>query len=154
MDDFSLARALHILAVVFWIGGVGFVTLVVIPSIKANTPSSDRLATFHRIEGRFSWQARLWVLLAGASGFWMVYRADLWSRFVDAGFWWMHAMVGLWLLFATILFVIEPFFAHRRMKDSPDPAADFRRLDLGHRVLLTLAVATVIGAAGGARGLF
>ena len=33
MDDFIIARALHVLAVLMWIGGVAFVTMVLFPSI-------------------------------------------------------------------------------------------------------------------------
>ncbi len=118
MDDFIIARIIHVVAILFWIGGVGFVTSVVMPSIREGSPSEERLAAFHRIEGRFAWQARIWVALAGASGFWMVYRADLWSRYADPHFWWMHAMLLVWLLFAIMLFVIEPLFLHRQMANS------------------------------------
>ena len=37
MDDFvyfGLARALHVMGVVLWIGGVAFVTTVLIPSLR------------------------------------------------------------------------------------------------------------------------
>ena len=36
MDDIILARAIHVLAVLVWIGGVAFVTLVVMPSVRAS----------------------------------------------------------------------------------------------------------------------
>jgi len=122
MTDFALAHALHVLAVIMWIGGVGFVTLVLIPSLKT-TPPDERMREFHRIEGRFAPQARLWILLAGASGLWMIWRGDMGTRFSDPHFWWMHAMVAVWLVFAAMLFVIEPLFLHRRMANSPDPSA-------------------------------
>ncbi|SKB31523.1 hypothetical protein [Sphingopyxis flava] len=154
MDDFTIARAIHIFSVLMWIGGVAFVTLVVIPSIRANHPSAERLSAFDRIEGRFAPQARIWVLLAGTSGLWMVHRGAMWDRFADFHYWWMHAMVGLWMIFMTILFLAEPLVIHRRMKASPDPAGDFARLDWGHRLLFLLATITVLGAAGGSRGLF
>ena len=72
MNDLIIARIIHVVAVLFWIGGVAFVTSVVIPTIRKGLPSEQRLAAFHRIEGCFAWQARIWVALAGASGFWMV----------------------------------------------------------------------------------
>ena len=152
MDDFIVARALHVLAVVMWIGGVGFVTAVLIPSIRRSRRPEERLETFHAFEGRFARQAAVWVLLAGASGFWMTWRADLWSRFADPQYWWMHAMVALWLFFAAMLFVIEPVFLHRRMEASPDPAADFARMERMHRVLLVLSLITVFGAVAGSHG--
>jgi uncharacterized membrane protein len=154
MDDFSIARVVHLLAIVFWIGGVGFVTLVVFPAIRSSSPADRRLEAFHGIEGRFSWQARAWVLLAGGSGLWMVHRADLWYRFSDPAFWWMHAMVGLWLIFAVMLFVVEPLKLHGRMTNSLQPARDFDRLHRLHQALLLISVLTVAGAAAGARGLF
>ena len=153
MGDITIARAIHVLAVMFWIGGVAFVTLVVMPFIRRAHPPADRLAAFHKLEGSFAAQARIWVLLTGVSGFWMVYRAQMWDRFADPRFWWMHAMVGLWAIFAAMLFVIEPLFLHRRMADSSQPAADFDRMEVVHRGLLGLAVVTLLGAVAGSHGL-
>ncbi len=154
MDDIIIARAIHVLSVLFWIGGVAFVTLVVMPSIRGSIAPDDRLAEFHRIEGRFAPQARIWVLLAGASGFWMIHRAQMWDRFAYAQFWWMHAMVGLWAIFFAMLFLVEPLFLHRRMQNSPDPGRDFWRMERLHRVLLLIAVVTILGAVAGSHGLF
>lgn len=154
MDDLALARALHVVAIVGWIGGVAFVTLAAMPAIAADYPPGERLARFHSFERRFVWQARFWVLLAGATGFWMTERFGLWDRFLDPRFWWMGAMLVVWTLFAAMLFVIEPFGLHRRMA-GPDPdGALFTRMVRMHRLLLTAAMVTVLGAAGGAHGLF
>lgn len=153
MQDFVIARIVHVVAVLFWIGGVAFVTLVVMPATRRQHQGEDRLAAFHRIESRFAPQARLWVLLAGASGFWMAWRADMWGRFADPHFWWMHAMVALWLVFMVMLFVIEPLFLHRRMAASSAPAGDFARMETMHRILLAAAVLTLAGAVGGSHGL-
>ena len=152
-DLFTLARILHLAAIVGWIGGLWFVTLVVMPAIARTEPPAQRLAAFARIEHGFAPQARFWVLLAGASGFWMTWQADLWNRFAAAGFWWMHAMLALWAVFAVMLFVAEPLVLHRRMARSPAPAADFARMVAGHRLLSFLALITVLGAMAGAHGL-
>ena len=64
MDDFTLARVLHLVAIVPWIGGVAFVTTVLMPAIRRNNLPRERLAAFHRFEAGFAWQARLWVGLA------------------------------------------------------------------------------------------
>lgn len=153
MDDLTLARALHVFAVVPWIGGVAFVTMVLIPAIRRSNPPDDRIAAFHRFERGFARQARLWVGLAGLSGLWMIHRADLWSRFAEMRFWWMHAMVGIWAIFACMLYLIEPLFLHRRMEQSENPARDFDRMERLHRILLGAALATVFGAMAGAHGL-
>lgn len=155
MDDFIISRALHVLSIVGWIGGVTFVTTVVMPSIRHHHPPEERLEELHRIESRFVWQARFWVLLAGATGFWMVYRTQMWDRFTDPHFWWMHAMVGLWAIFMMMLFVIEPLVIHKRLTaPSAEPARVYARIERMHRVLLGLAVLTVLAAVAGAHGLF
>lgn len=152
-DDFTLARVVHVASVVGWIGGVWFVTFVFMPAIIRNEPPQSRLTAFHRIEQGFAPQAKVWVLLAGISGFWMTWRADLWTRFGEPSFWWMHAMVTLWTLFALMLFVIEPLFLHRRMARSPSPDADFHRMVMMHRVLSVVALVIVLGAMAGAHGM-
>jgi len=154
MQDFIIARVVHVVAVLFWIGGVAFVTLVAMPSVRTDERPADRLKAFNRLERRFAPQARLWVLLAGASGFWMVWRGGMWERFGDPHFWWMHAMVGLWLVFAVMLFIVEPLFLHRRLAASNNPAANFARMETMHRVLLAAATVTLIGAVAGSHGLF
>ena len=155
--DFALARAAHVLAIVLWIGGVGFVTTVLFPAIRRSSAPGERLAAFVRFEHAFAWQARISVALAGASGLYMTWRLDAWSRFAAAGFWWMHAMVCVWALFALMLFVIEPLFMHRRLEAAiRDGGSDvlFDRLAWFHCVALALAVATVLGAVGGSHGLW
>jgi uncharacterized membrane protein len=113
MIDVIVARALHVLAVVIWIGGVSMATLVVLPAVRRGDLGPDRSAAFEAIERRFSWQARTAVVVVGLTGFYMTWRLDLWDRFRTFNFWWMHAMVCLWLLFALVLFVAEPFLLHR-----------------------------------------
>ena len=154
MDDLALARAIHVIAVVFWIGGVGFVTWVLMPSLKATERPEERLRHFQQIEARFAWQARAWVLLAGASGLWLIARGNFWSRFVDGQFWWMHLMVALWAMFALMLFVIEPLHLHRRLASTKAPQADFARMMRLHQLLLIIGIITIFGAIGGSHGLF
>lgn len=86
MDDVTVVRALHVLAVVIWIGGVAMVTTIVLPAVRRGDLGADRLAAFQAIERRFVWQARAAIIVVGASGFYMVARADLWDRFRSAEF--------------------------------------------------------------------
>ncbi|MCM8730359.1 hypothetical protein ACFO8O_05180 [Hephaestia sp. GCM10023244] len=154
MDDLALARALHVLAVVVWIGGVAMATSVAIPGVRRGDFGSDRLRAFHAIEHRFVWQARSAVLLVGATGLYMVARLDLWDRFRSLDFWWMHAMVCVWAIFAFVLFIGEPLILHRRLPRwvAQDPETAFTRLHRAHVVLLTLGLITVFGAVAGSHG--
>jgi uncharacterized membrane protein len=151
----TIARAVHVLAIVHWIGGLVFVTLVMLPSLL-EIEASRRLALFHALEGRFATQARLSTLLAGLSGFYLFYTLGHWERLTELRFWWLHAMIGLWAIFTIMLFVAEPLVLHAwfdaRARRDPDDA--FRIALRGHRVLSAVSVATVLGAVGGAHGLF
>ncbi len=153
IDDIELARALHVLFVAHWIGGVAFVTLVALPLARTEADARGGWALFEAIESRFAAQARWSIPLAGATGLWMTWRLDLWPRFADSGFWWMDAMLFVWALFMAVVFIVEPL-AHRRFAAlaSRDPAGLLRRLSRAHLVLLAAAAVTIIGAVAGAHG--
>ena len=153
IDDVELARALHVLFVAHWIGGVSFVTLVALPLARATSDAQKGWALFEAIESRFSAQVRWTIPLAGATGLWMTWRLELWLRFADPSFWWMDAMVLVWALFMIAVFVIEPF-AHRGLEAeaSRDPKGVMRRLYRVHLVLLAAAAITIVGAVAGSRG--
>ena len=154
MDDFAIALALHVLAIVVWIGGVGFATMALLPALRRMTDFDRGIAMFEAIESRFAPLAKSSILLAGASGIYMVYRLDAWSWFTMTSYWWMHAMVLVWTLFAALLFIVEPFLVRRhfaaRAKAAPD--VTFRRMQQLHWVLLALALVTIAGAVAGSHG--
>jgi uncharacterized membrane protein len=154
MDDLTLARALHVLSVVHWIGGVAFVTLVLLPAVRKLASPRERVALFEKIERRFAVQARISTLIAGLSGFWMTARLDAWSRFADHRFWWMHAMLGLWAIFTLMLFVLEPLVLHRwfMARAQSDPEATFTLIQRLHIALLSASAFTVAAAVLGAHG--
>ena len=118
MNEFVLARVIHILAVVLWIGGVAMVTTVLLPAIRALASDEEKLPLFERIESRFSVQAKVTTLLTGLSGFYMLHVLDAWSRYTEPRYWWIHAMTLVWVIFTLILFVIEPLFMHRWVRNS------------------------------------
>jgi uncharacterized membrane protein len=156
VNEFALARALHVLAVVLWIGGVAFVTTVLLPAVRRTQAPAERLAFFDRVERRFAWQARATTLLAGLSGFWMTHRYGLWARFTEPGFWWMHAMVLVWALFTLMLFVLEPLVLHRwlQARAKVDPEGTFALVQRLHWALLVLSLVATAGAVAGAHGGF
>ncbi len=154
MDEAALARAVHVVGVVLWIGGVGFVTTVLLPAVRRMKRPEERVAFFEAVERKFAWQARVTTLLVGISGFYLVETWDLWDRFIDAGFWWMHAMVLVWAVFTVMLFIAEPLFLHRWfLKQAAEkPEATFRLIQRMHWVLLIASLITVFGATMGSHG--
>ena len=155
IDDIEVARALHVLCVAHWIGGVAFVTLVALPLARAQDEAAKGWALFAAIENRFGAQVRWTIPIAGLSGLWMTWRLGLWTAFADPGFWWMDAMVLVWVAFAVIVFAIEPL-ANRRIaaEAARDPGALLLRLSRAHRVLLLAATVAIAGAAAGTHGGF
>lgn len=153
--DITLARALHILSIVIWIGGVSFVTVVLIPLLRTNK-DMDSLTLFNQIENRFAYIARAVVLIAGISGFYMVYQLNAWDRFFDLTFFWMHAMLILWLMFMVALFIVEPFFLkdHGRMVKQNHNISNLRKTQIVHWILLSLSLVVVVISVLGANGFF
>ncbi len=154
MDELTLARAVHILAVTGWIGGVYLVTLVVLPAVRGIGEPADRAARFEEIEGRFGPQAKILTLLAGASGFYMLHLLDGWGRYLSLDFWWVHAMTLIWVLFTLVLFVFEPWFLHAWFRRCAARAPDktFAWVARFHLILLTASAITIAGAVIGAHG--
>lgn len=155
MDEITIARALHVLGVVMWIGGVGMVTTVLLPAVRRLTDPTERIGLFKVIEARFAGQARLSSLLVGASGFYMTWAWDLWDRFDEVAFWWMGAMVAIWLIFTMMLFVLEPLFLHRWFfaRSRARPVSTFRIIVGLHWFLLVISLITISGAVAGSHGM-
>jgi uncharacterized membrane protein len=155
VDDVTLARALHVLLIVLWIGGVAFVTTVFLPAVRDLQAAAERVVFFETAERRFGKQARVTTALTGLSGLYMVVRLDLWDRFLSVEYWWMHAMVTVWLLFTLMLFVAEPLFLDRWLlaRAKARPEATFKLIERLHWILLALSLITLIGAVLGSHGV-
>jgi uncharacterized membrane protein len=155
-DWWGLARAAHILGVVFWIGGVAMVTTVLLPTLAKHSPDGDALALFERLEHVFGRQARWTTVLVGLTGFYLTAALDLWHRFAEPRYWWMSAMIAIWALFTLLLFVLEPLVLHRwfAARARLDSYGALRIVLNLHRVLLVLSLITLVGAVAGSHGVF
>lgn len=149
---FIIARALHIIAVVLWIGGVAFVTTVLIPAIRSNKSTDNRFNLFEMLEGKFSFQAKLTTLLTGLSGFYMLYVMNAWSSMQ----WWIYLMIFIWLIFTLVLFVLEPLFLHKwfHRQAEVNNERTFLILQVMHTILLAISLIAIFGGVAGVHGLF
>lgn len=152
--DLAIARALHVLAVIVWIGGVAMVTTVLLPAIRGMPDAEDPVAFFERVERRFALQARVVTVVAALTGFYMLHRTHGWSRYLTLDSWWLHAMTLVWVIFTLILFVGEPLVLHRVVHERGrrDPQGTLALLQRVHVVLLTLSLVAVFGAVAGSHG--
>ena len=153
---FTLARVLHVIAVVMWIGGVAMVTTVLIPAIKRLASKEEQIKTFEQIEGRFAIQAKITTMITAITGFYMLYALDAWDRYFDYRFWWIHAMTMVWVIFSLVLYILEPLLLHKLFKRyaNENPQKTFKIMHLMHWVLLLLSLITTAGAVAGSHGWF
>ena len=153
-DYFILARTLHVIGVVTWIGGVAFVTTILIPSLKKISDSGNRLELFEQLEGKFAFQARFVTLITGVSGYYMLDIMNAWERYQQIQFWWMHLMTFIWVIFTLVLFVLEPLILHRWFREQATKNSDsaFAWLHRMHKVLLSLSILAIFGAVAGSHG--
>jgi len=156
MEYITLARVVHVLAVVLWIGGVAMVTTVIIPAIKKMKSKEEQIETFEKIEGRFALQAKITTFLTGLTGFYMLYYLNAWDRYFDYRFWWVHAMTLVWILFSLVLYILEPLVLHRLFKKyaMKNPGKTFNFMHKAHWFLLILSLITTAGAVGGSHGWY
>lgn len=154
MNTLIIARAIHILSIVIWIGGIGFITVILIPAIRRSAHDKQQLTIFHIIENRFAFIARVAVILAGVSGIYMVDELNIWGRFTEIQYFWMHAMVLLWLMFAFALFIIEPFVSknHGRIIKDQNKIIHLRKTEIVHWIIFIMSLATIFISILGAHG--
>ena len=133
LNGFIIARSIHVAAIVLWIGGVAFVTTVLLPALRKVASPADRLELFEQLEGRFATQARFITLAAGLSGYYMLQIMDAWARYQQLQFWWLHLMTFVWTLFTVVLFVLEPLVLHRLFKKQVQKDSN-RAFKLLHRM--------------------
>lgn len=155
-NPLALARALHVLGVIIWIGGVALVTMVILPAVRAMDAGERSVEIFEAIEGRFTWVARVSTVVVGLSGLYLLYAMNLWPLFFRLSHWWLWGMVAIWAIFTLVLFLIEPLWMHRYIKEAGkrDPAGTLKRLSVMHWILLTLSLITAFGAVAGSHGLY
>ena len=154
IDDLAAARAIRVLAVVHWIGGMATVTTIVLPRARHLPDANAAISFFEAFERPFARQARVSVMLTGISGFYMLWRLWAWERFGSPSFWWLHLMVALWVLFVLMLFVLEPLgidrsFRSYALRQQDRAFALATRLHWAALLIATLTIgAGVLGAHG------
>lgn len=153
MIELTITRAIHVMSIVIWIGGVSFVTMVILPAIKSQYGFSQQESIFHLIENRFAKIAKWMLLIAGVSGFYMVDQLNAWGRFTQKQFFWMHAMVFVWLIFTLALFIVEPILKKRHRQNSQGSKHTMEVTLRLHVILLMVSLVTVFISVLGAHGI-
>ena len=136
--------AIHVLAVVIWIGGVAFVTIIIFPMIMRMEGSSEKMMLFQGIEHRFEKIAKISVAVVGLTGGWMLQLTGGWKTLFSAGGIGPTLMVSVWTFYVLVL-LFEPrlFKAISRGETQQKTSRVFFRLTVFHWVVLVLSLLVI-----------
>ena len=100
---FSVLIAVHVLGVVVWIGGVAFVTMIVLPMITRMENSLEKVIFFQGMEHRFARIAKSSVVVVGLTGGWMLYITGEWRILFSMAGIGPTLMVLVWTFYLLVL---------------------------------------------------
>ena len=137
---------IHLLTVIIWIGGLSFITIIVIPMLISWDDPLQKVLTFQRIEHRFAPVARIYNIITGVTGFVMLYLTGWYKLYHTAKGLPLLIMTIIWLVWFVMLFGLEPLIVKKmldRMIKSGvkmEIEAVFSRMNKMHWVLLLLSL--------------
>ncbi len=139
-----LLAALHVATVVLWIGGVGFVTVIIFPLIARMTNSFEAVMLFQGVEHRFARHAKIYVALTGITGFLLLYFTRLWYLMFTWKGLGITLMFIAWLFYLLVLIFEKRIF--KKLFSSPekfDQKKVFAILGIFHWVVLGISMLAV-----------
>jgi len=144
MDIFAYLLGIHVVTVVIWIGGVAFVTTIIIPTITGMEDSLAKALMFQRIESRFAKQAWYYIVVTGLSGAGLLYVTGKFRLLFTVDGIGITAMVIVWFLYLIVLTFEKKIFAFlfggsREL----DPKKIFFILGTFHWVVLVISLLAV-----------
>ena len=149
---FTLIHIIHLITVIIWIGGLSFITIIVIPMLISWDDPLQKALTFQSIEHRFAPIARVYNVITGVTGFVMVYLTGWHKLYLTSKGLPLLIMTLIWLVWFVMLFGLEPLIVKKmldRMVKSGvkmEIEAVFARMNIMHWVLLILSL---IGSTAG-----
>ena len=114
------ALIIHVISVVIWIGGVAFVTMITFPMIQRAENSLEEVFMFQGVEHRFSKIAKVFVVLTGLSGLYLIFEKGL-----SPGVW---IMIMLWTVYAALLFGLEKLIFKKLFSQKPGTQYDTKKI--------------------------
>lgn len=144
---FFTMHLVHVLTVILWIGGLAFVTGIVLPMAIKTTDPLQKVLTFQRIEHRFAPLAKVYNVIVGISGFVMVWQTGWYELYFRSGGWALTFMTAVWVFWFVMLFGLEPIVI-KKMLDrmaregaAMDIDGIFRRVNKLHWVMVAISLA-------------
>jgi uncharacterized membrane protein len=130
---------IHLLSAVLWIGGGGFATMVVFPTIHGIEDSMAKVSLFLGIEKRFARFAKGYVIITGFTGVMLFLRRGGLEGFSGTPALMLGFKVLVWLTFFVLLFGAEKHLMKILISWQAAPEKAFRRMNVFHWFMLTLS---------------
>ena len=146
---YAVLKLLHVLSIVFWVGGMAFAHFCLRPSVQLLQPP-ERLRLLHAVMQRFFRGVLVAALLALATGLWMIGRVA--KESVQAGV--DFAMPVDWMLMGALGILMIAIFGHirfalfkrmsRAVQASDWPAAGAAMASIRQWVLVNLIIGVLV----------
>lgn len=157
---FYIMHIIHLLTVILWIGGLAFVTTMVLPMAIKDPDPLRKVLTFQRIEHRFAPTAKWYNLITGASGFVMIFQMG-WHKvlFTRQGIP-LTFMVLVWVFWFVMLFGLEPIVIKKMLErmaksgEKMEIETVFARMNRMHWMMLIVSLAASAAGVLTAHGPF
>ncbi|MCK5237437.1 MAG: hypothetical protein KAR06_10685 [Deltaproteobacteria bacterium] len=157
---FSVMHLIHLIFVILWIGGLAFITMLVLPAVIRTPDSLEKVLQFQRIEHRFAPIARVYSAIVGISGFVMMFMMGWQGVIFTAAGLPLLFMTLVWCFWTVMLFGLEPIIIKKmldNMAKDPDEMtinSVFKRMNVLHWVLLFVSLLASAAGAVFAHGFF
>lgn len=155
---FMLMHIIHLLTVIIWIGGLAFVTIIILPMAINTKDSLQKVLTFQRVEHRFAKLARIYNVVTGVSGFIMLYLSG-WHKmlFTRQGIP-LTFMTMTWVFWFVMLWGLEPIVIKKMLDkmlksgEKMDIDGVFLKMNRLHWFMVALSLAAAAAGALTAHG--
>ena len=155
---FLLMHIVHILTVILWIGGLAFVTGIVLPMVIKTPDALQKVLTFQRIEHRFAPLAKAYNIVVGITVFIMVWQTGWYELYFTKDGWALTFMTAVWLFWFIMLVGLEPIVI-RKMLDrmaregaTMDIDGIFKKVKTLHWFMVAISLAAAAAGAIAAHG--
>ncbi len=149
---FVLMHIIHLLTVILWIGGLAFVTMIVLPMAIKTPDALQKVLLFQRVEHRFAGIARFYNLVTGVTGFVMMFMTGWHRTLFTRGGIPLTVMTLVWVFWFVMLFGLEPIIIRKMLDNMAKGGAKleidtiFIRLNRLHYFMV--AISLIASAAG------
>jgi uncharacterized membrane protein len=141
MPSVALLLAVHILAAVFWVGGMAFAYMILRPAAGPLDPPT-RLPLWRRVFASFLPWVGLAIVALLISGFWMIF--IMFNGMADVPLY-VNLMLGVGLVM-MLIYLHLVFAPWKRFRRAVDAAAWPEAAKQLHQIRILVGINTILGA--------